>query len=257
MKRCWNRVKTPTLLLALTLLVGCSTAPPEPTITSATKHPLEQNALDALAFNLTEQAEFSLLAALQHYESIDDLPGQWRTRHTLTSLALSREDHAGASKHVKVLALIAPQLKQDHISYKTSLMLGRIHTDESYFRQAISFASSDMERAVAESYLGNTAKAAQMITDAGSDAPNDKAFVLYRHAKASGSKSHYKLALDAYKIAGDSRGVADSLVSLAKLEADQGAKGSARTYARRAIRVLNSINDKARAKKVSDWLDSL
>jgi hypothetical protein len=74
---------------------------------------------------------------------------------------------------------------------------------------------------------------------------------------ATGSPAYFQLSLNAYKSAQDSRGVADSLVSLARIEVSKDRIHRAKTYARRAVRVLEAAGDDEKAKKIDAWISTL
>ncbi len=135
--------------------------------------------------------------------------------------------------------------------------MGRSRDDERYFYDALKFASSKLQKAVARAYLGETRLAVELLKDASSYNPGDRGFIYYQHALVTESPAYFHLSLDAYKLAEDSRGVADSLVSLARIEFANNRISKAQTYARRAVRVLESAGDSGRARTVEDWLSTL
>ncbi len=240
-------------LATLTLVAACSTDGPPP----STIDPLEQNAINALEMKMPGEADFAMLAALARYQSLDDLAGQWRMHFALITTALATEDTSRVQAHAELLSEIADQLNTRTVRYKTDLVLGRLNDDSSYFDRALANAGNKIDEAVARTYLGQTTAALALLDDTGTDQPGDRAFVYYRYAQAHQSVTHYRLALQAYRLAEDSRGVADSLMSIAQLEAQQNRSTVAVTLARRAQRVLQSIGDHARAENIQAWIDNL
>ena len=251
MKRCWKTLSQ----ISLLGLMACSSAGPVEPVTSI--HPLEQDALYALELNMRAEAAYALDAALEKYQSIDDLAGQWRIRYAIASIAFANDDLIEATTQVDVLEEIAEQLNSATIKYKTYLLLGRSRDDEQYYYDALKFASSTLQKAVARAYLGETRLAVELLKDASSYNPGDRGFIYYQHALVTESPAYFHLSLDAYRLAEDSRGVADSLVSLARFEFANNRIRQAQTYARRAVRVLESAGDNGRARTVEAWLSTL
>ena len=240
-------------LAALLLVVGCNSSPPPP----PPLHPLEQNAMDAMAMNLPEQVDLALAAALTHFESLDDLEGQWRIRYQLVLASMKAGDTAKARMHLEVLQSLAQQLDHADKHFATLVQSGRVLEDITYYERAGRYAANDIDRAVVAAYAGNTAEAMNLITAATAAHAKDRAFVYYRHAQSVGTRSAFNDALAAYRDAGDSRGVADALVSLARIESGDGNVDAAMAYGARATRVLTAMGDAERASSVRAWLESL
>ncbi|MEX0942132.1 MAG: hypothetical protein WD002_06250, partial [Pseudomonadales bacterium] len=62
--------------VVLIAVMGCTNSASEPV--SPRFHPLEQNAMNALGRSNVEDANQALKVALDRYQSLDDLAGQWR-----------------------------------------------------------------------------------------------------------------------------------------------------------------------------------
>ena len=242
-------------MLASLGLIACSSSAPVAQV--APIHALEKDALNALELKMPLEANYALDRALKKYQSIDDLAGQWRIHYAKASIALSNDDLNEAAVRVDVLEEIAEQLNSDTISYKTYLMLGRTRDDSGYYHKALVVASSSIERAVGQAYLGRTSQAVDLLDGDKTGDPADRAFIYYQHALETESPTYFKLSLEAYKAAEDSRGVADSLVSLARIERINDRIEQAQTYARRAVRVLESAGDDERAETIEAWLLTL
>jgi len=60
-----------------------------------------------------------------------------------------------------------------------------------------------------------------------------------------------------YRAADDARGVADSLVNLAKLAVSGGRKDRAKTYGERAILSLEAAEESDKAEVIKEWLKTL
>ncbi len=245
-------------ILNLTLLLGltaCSSSTPVEPATSVSVE--EQDAIYALQLQMPDEAAYALDTALKKYQAVDDLAGQWRIRYVKASLAFAKEDLGEAAAQADVLEEIAGQLNSREIKFNTSLVLARSRNDNQYYYDALNFASSAIEKAVVQAYLGDTSLAVKMLEGIGSNSPADRGFIYYQHALATGSTAFFQLSLDAYKLAEDSRGVADSLVSLARIESENNRVHQAKTYARRAVRVLEAAGDNEKAEKINTWISTL
>ena len=244
----------PALVVALALAGGCAglrSEPPAPT------DPLEQNAVNALMLGLFSEADEALRAALNRYAMHDDLEGQWRVRHMMANLALKRSDAGEAATQSRAMSYLAEQLDSNAIRYESLLLKGRLSGRDRPFREALRLATSDLQRAVCYTYLGETARAASIVANDATGNPSDLAFVFYRHAKTSGDGTYYVAALEQYRRAGDSRGMADTLVNMARLADTAGDNDAARRFSDRAISILSAINDGTRANAVRAWQRSL
>jgi tetratricopeptide (TPR) repeat protein len=251
MKRCWKTLSQ----LSLLGLIACAGPGPVEPVTQT--HPLEQDALYALELKMPVEAAYALDAALEKYQSVDDLNGQWRVRYMKASIAFANDDLEEAATQADVLEDLARQLNTATVRYKTYLILGRSRNDNQYYRQALNVASSSLEKAIVRAYLGETAVAVKLLEDDSSFSPADRGFIYYQHALATGSPAYFHRSLDAYRLAEDSRGIADSLLSLARIEFGNDRVLEARGYARRAVRALESAGDEKRAKTVESWLSTL
>ncbi len=253
MKR-WPRRLLPSL--ALLLLLGCASSPEEeaPTI-----DPLEQNLLDAFetrAYWLIPQA---MSAARSRYESLDELGGQWRVTKLAAQYALARGEVDAAKVEARRLDRLrqqmdAPTRRELDADFETDIIVGRALGDEAAFRRVVSRADDPIDRAVALTYLNETERAAALLDD-GRQRAADRAFVLYRAGLAAARSDLLQNALDMYRLAGDSRGVADTLFALARLAAGAGDRERAGAFADRARRALLAIGDDERAGAVAAWLD--
>ncbi len=251
MKKCLKRLSFFTLFL-LGACSSTSTPTPGPTV-----HYLEQDALYALKLNLREQAEGSLLAALKHYQSVDDLTGQWRIRYLMVTNAIARDDSKSATLHADDLEQLSHQINASTEDYKTSLLLGQVRGEKQYYEAALASARTPLERAIATTYLGDTTEAIKLMAEENIGEPGDRAFIYYRHAKQTDLAQYFHLALEEYRAAQDSRGISDSLLSLALLSAKNGRIEQAKDYGQRASRSLASIGLKNRADAVDQWLSTL
>lgn len=244
--------------IALVAFVGaCSSAPtPIPDVMTGVD-PMEQDAINALDLNLAQQAAESLDAALKRYESLDNLAGQWRIHLIKAKIARGKGDLAATEQEVARLEFLARLLHSTEADYETLILLGEVRKEPRYFESALSIAPSPVERAVALTYLDRVDEAIELVNDTGIDHPNDRAFVLFRYALESGRSADLERALAAYKQAKDSRGVADTLVHLARSAAERGDLAQARMYGDRAIVALESVGDSDRAGAVKQWLEEL
>ena len=245
-------------ILNLALLLGplaCSSSTPVKPATSISTE--EQDAIYAIQLQMSEEATYALETALKKYQSLDDLAGQWRIRYLKAAFAFAAEDLSEAAAQADVLEEIAEQLNSPTIKFKTYLVLARSRDDRQHYYDALKVASSAIEKAVVHAYLGETRLAVELLEGVDSNSPGDRGFVYYQHAMATGSPTYFQLSLSAYKSAQDSRGVADSLVSLARIEVGKDRIYQAKTYARRAVRVLEAAGDDEKAKKIDTWISTL
>ncbi|HKI74104.1 MAG TPA: hypothetical protein VJ998_05650 [Pseudomonadales bacterium] len=221
------------------------------------KDPLEKAAVLALRQARVQEAKSDLAGALSTYERLDDLGGQWRIHYLKTTLALAEADQTLAASEMRVLEQLAAQLSDTEINFRTQLLAGRVTHDHADFTAAEKSASSPLEQALAKTYLGDTAAAIKLIDPDADDHPADRAFVYYRRAMDARSAELFEKSLKYYRLSQDSRGIADTLVNLARIGAESGNKAVARGYASRAITVLTASGDKARASEIQKWMASL
>lgn len=249
-----NAVVKPLVIVVLLLLAACASAPaPQPAILTEID-PIEQDAINALKLNLPQQARSGLDAALTKYQSLDDLEGQWRIHLTNTKLANGKGDRATANSEVDKLLELAELIDTDFVRYHTYILLGQIKQDKSYFQAAIEVTATPLEQAVALTYLNRIGQAVALMDPTKLDHPADRAFILFRHASAGGNEVDLQRALAFYKLAEDSRGVADTLVLLSRMSMQDNNPQMAEIYGRRAIRVLTSMGDLQRANSIQTWL---
>lgn len=248
------------LVLLTALLWGCSSAPsspPEPAI-----DPLEQYAMDAINMQAVWMIDDALAQARTRYEALDDLPGQWRITRLQVLHALARGDREAAQLAARRLGEIRNLTETTHtlgldIGFETELVLGRTFDDPRAFQRALAEANRPVERAIVLAWLDETQAALDALAQAADPAPDDRAFVHYRHGQATADASHLETALDLFRQAGDSRGIADALFALAQLAAADGDSDQARALATRAQRTLEAIGDAKRSGAVALWLDQL
>lgn len=268
MKRCRKPLRFILAFYLMVVLAACSsTAPKNP---APKVHYLEQDAINAISLHLEDEANTALNAALSWYQSLDDLEGQWRVRYTIASIAFAKDDRAATGKQVDSLEQLAKQIDSSLIDYKTKLLLGQIRHEDQYFTDALASASSNTQRAVANTYLGNTVLAISILDGSGS--PGDRAFVYYQYAKSRSGQIHsgntqsdnegiaeqyFRYSLQAYKLAEDPRGVADALLSIARIKAENHELDAANDFGRRAINALEAAGQAGRADAVKSWLSTL
>jgi hypothetical protein len=246
--------QTALAILQVTLLAACASAPaPQPDILTNID-PFEQDAINALKLDLEQAAHTGLNTALVRYQKLDDLEGQWRIHLTKTKLANGKGDQAAASVEVDNLKELADLIDTNFVHYHTYILLGQIREEKHYYQSALAVASTKLQQAVALTYLDRIGEAIALVDPRKTDHPTDRAFVLFRHGVSTGNRADLQRALSAYKLAGDSRGVADTLVLLSRLSMDQNDPEMAVIYGRRAIRVLTAMGDLDRADVVQAWL---
>lgn len=249
--------KKPFSASLLVLLSACASAPtPQPYIFTDID-PIEQNAINALKLNLVQEARTGLDAALVKYRMLDDLEGQWRIHLTNTKLANGSGDRVTANSEVDRLRELAELINTDFVRYHTYLLLGQIKQQKSYFQSAFEVTATPLQQAVALTYLDRIEEAMALIDAGKPDHPADRAFILFRYALSSGNEVDLQRALTVYKLAGDPRGIADTLVLLSRLASQDDDLGKAQIYGRRAISVLTSMGDLERADIIQTWLAEL
>ena len=237
------------------LISGCTSTPTPRLNTNIS--PAEQNALNALRLHNSTEAIQTLDLALTEYKQIDDLYGRWRIQSLRAKLALGSSKLAEARKIAPTIRTISDQLNDNMVSYQTNILLGRIYLDDEYFHQALTYASTRLEQATVFAYLGEPQNSLRYVDDDKNDHPADRAFIFYQAGIASGSMKNFEQALDYYRMAEDSRGVADSLVRLARLSADSADTQGAKNYANRAVESLESSNHLQNANVIRNWAKTL
>ena len=247
--------QTRLLLVTLVFLAGCASSGGE--IQKIVIDPLEQNAIYAVQLANKEEAAEALQLALEQYQRNDDVYGQWRVHYLSAKYALAHEDSPAVTDHVTAMKRLASQLDNRYVQYRTHLLAGILNNDQGQFSKALTFANSNLQKAVALTYLGQSRQAIDLLDNADQDHPADRAFVHYRYAQQGNSSTPYEQALGYYQAAKDPRGVADSLVSLARLASAQGQTTTAQQYAERAVNVLRSSGNETKAIAISNWLTSL
>jgi tetratricopeptide (TPR) repeat protein len=244
------------IMLALS---GCASTP----VAVVAVHPLEQNALNLLHRQVPanavghQQTHAALAAALRQHQRFDDLQGQWRIHQLLAQEALHWHSAAELLPQVEAMAALAEQLPVKLVAYPTAIMRGHIAPHGKHFDDALAYARSPLEQAVALAYLGRLGEAMALLDAAETDSPADRAFVFYQSAQQRQDPAGYKQALVYYRLAADDRGVADCLVRLARLAQAAGQSGDARIYGQRAALVLTAAGDADRAASVEAWLGRL
>jgi len=244
-----------TTMAVISILSGCSSTP-VPRIASNISS-TEQNALNALMLQNMEEAGRALDLALADYHRIDDLYGRWRIQSLKTKLALGASQLGAARILAPELMELSSQLNDRKVTYQTSILLGRIHNDDEYFRRAMNHASNRLEQAMVYAYLGEPHKAVQLLDPDDQDMPDNRAFIFYQSGIASGSIEDFNRALGYYRAARDYRGVADSLFRLARISADNTDVERARQYADRAIKALEAGNRPENARIIRNWVLTL
>jgi tetratricopeptide (TPR) repeat protein len=254
----WSPKPAKKMLLAALILgfiVSCSSLPISMLASNVSY--LEQNALNALKLQNTEEALKMLDLALVEYQQIDDMYGRWRILSLKAKLALGSSNLSVAREISPKLTDIAAQLDDNIISYQTNILQARIHLDDVYFQRALNYASSRLEQATVYTYLGEPQRAIALIDQDRNDHPSERAFIFYQAGIASSSLQDFKRALLYYRAANDSRGVADSLFRLARVSAEQSNIPAARLYANRAIIALESANHTKNASAIRSWVKTL
>lgn len=241
------------LMLLCLLAFGCSSS--KPAGQSPIVDDFEFSALNAMAMRLPAPAMTSLQQALGNYQSLDDLRGQWRVHWMMARLYLSKGDAVAAGDNITTMELLAPQIDDDPIYYHTAILVGQIR-DPAAFELALVHSSSSLQRAVAETYLGQSALAIKTLDHDAVDFPADRAFVYFRYGLYANSKADMQRALEFYRRAGDTRGIADSLLRLAAMSLQAGDSSGARAFSQRALLVLTASGDTARAVSVQAWIEA-
>jgi tetratricopeptide (TPR) repeat protein len=254
----WSLKPAKKILLAAIILgfiVSCSSSPISMLASNVSYS--EQNALNALKLQNTEEALKALDVALIEYQQIDDMYGRWRILSLKAKLAIGSSNLSVALEISPTLADIAAQLDDNMVSYQTNMLQGRIHLDDVYFRRALNYASSHLEQATVYTYLEEPQRAVALIDSGRTDHPSERAFIFYQAGIVSNSLEDFKRALHYYRAAQDSRGVADSLLRLARVSAKQSNIQAARRYADRAIIALESANHTKNASAIRRWVQTL
>ena len=237
------------------MLGGCASAPVSQL--NANISATEKNALNALMLQNTAAGLRALDTAQAEYEQFDDLYGQWRIQSVKTKLALGANELTQGRTIALSLKTLAEQLNDNDVSYQTYILLGRTHQDDSYFKRALDYAATQLEQASMYAYLGDPARAVELIDPDRTDYPAERAFIYYQAGIAASNRQNFERALDYYRLAQDPRGIADTLFRLARVAAKNSDTASAIRYANRAIKSLESANQLRNAAVVRDWVRTL
>lgn len=238
------------VLAILLLLAGCASAPVEEGSAALREaRRLERSVTPARIRQAPVPALEDLGRALHLFSLLDAQEGQVRC-HLLAARiqsSLARPDVARG--HLANALAVAERLGEARYLYQVHLMLGRIDDEQEEYRKALGLADTPIERAVALTYLGRTGEAYRAITgvlEQADTAPEDYAFVLYRHARATGNLDVAGEALGLYKQADDFPGVADNLFLMARLHRAGGRTRESEDYLLRALTVARALGDPVR-----------
>ncbi len=241
--------------LILLCLLACACSSSKHSVQSPIIDDFERSGLNAMALRLPAPAMTSLQQALRNYQSLDDLRGQWRVHWAMARIYLSQGDTVAAAHNITAMEMLAPQIDDDPIYYHTAILVGQLG-DESAFEQALVHSSNALQRAVAQTYLGQYALAFKTLDHDAVDFPADRAFVYFRYGFYANSEADMQRALEFYRRAGDTRGIADSLLRLADMSLQAGDRPGARAFSQRALLVLTASGDTARAASVQAWIEA-
>ncbi len=229
------------------LLASCASQPPdERPITIQTAARLEAS-LSAERVRLApEQAASDLERALLLYSLADDQGGQVRCHLRLTRLYYLLGEWTLAQDHLKQGAEAAARLGDAHALYESALLRGRLNGTKQDYETALSHALRPIEKAVALTYLGRTEEAYALIRgrlDQADADPDDYAFVLQAHARASGDLTLAQRALDLFKQADNAAGIAGTLELMGHIATGAGRHDRARGFYERANVVNRARGD--------------
>jgi tetratricopeptide (TPR) repeat protein len=173
----------------------------------------------------------------------------------MARIYLSRGDALAASESIGAMEKLAPLIDESAVYYHTGILVGQSRNPAG-FEQALAHSSSAVQRAVAHTYMAQYQLAINTLDHDGYDLPADRAFVYFRYGVYADSNADLQRALEFYKRAGDSRGIADSLLRLAAMSLQAGDKAGAQAYSQRALAVLTASGDTARAESVQAWMEA-
>lgn len=203
-----------------------------------------------------EQLE-SLLAV---YQSLDDLNGQWQIHYRLAARQVEKAPEL-AQQHAQACLQIGDYQQQQQRQYRCQLLLARLTNDQAAITQIANSEPASLAKALALSYSGQTQQALTLVNSIEESAPADKAFIWYQHGKAQQDISSLMQALSYYRVAGQTRGVVDSLFSAALIAKAAQQPRLALQYANRALtsaKVLEQRQpteaNKRRLVVIEQWL---
>jgi tetratricopeptide (TPR) repeat protein len=206
------------------------------------------------------QSIIDLKGVLHLYSLLDDQAGQARIHLRLARLQMAMAEPDAARSHLQAAAVVARRLGDRRLLYDSHFLLARLDGDRRGYETALGYADSPLQRAVVLAYLDRPEQAYRELGRAhgGEDEnPDDRAFVLYRYARARGDRGVAEQALALFKQAENGAGIADSLYLLGRLAADAGRVAAARTYLERGLTVAGALGDGQRVDRYRQALDAL
>ncbi len=251
----WRRSIVP---LLVALCGACGVLPMEQGPASLrTAEDLESALSSARVQQSPQQALIDLERALRLYSLADDQAGQVRIHVKLARLYYRLGQQENAVFHLNQAARTSTRLGDASYLYDVYLLEGRLYNRRESYEKALEYARGPIQKAVALSYLGQTQEAYGLLqgnTRHAKDAPEDAAFVLYEHARASGDPSVAQQALELYKRADNHGGIADALYLTGQLHRHHGDLDQYRDYLDRALTVSRALGDETRTRAIEAGL---
>lgn len=216
----------------------------------------QQQQMDVQLAYLGERADpdvgSELAAALQLYEQLDDLRGQWQANFRLASWHMARNDRTAALPFSRRAMALALRLQDDSRQFASLIQLGQLTDQATLFDQAARCARTDTELALAWTLMQRYPDAAALFKPLNAhEQPEIFGFMYYQYGKHTGDIESVLAALTLYRQAGNVYGVVDSLFLAAQVAPQI---TDAIDYAERALRAAEHLPDEARSRFIQAWL---
>jgi len=250
------------VVMAVSGLLACASSPPPDTRpwSVQTAERLERTLGPDRVALAPRQAVEDLERALQLYSLADDQEGQARCHIKLARLYLRSDDEAQAGSHLANARRIAGRLGRRPLQFESALLTGRLSNRREDFEQALGYAGSPIEQAVALTYLGRLEQAYQLVRPhlaTADTAPDDFAFVLHRYAVSSRDMATARQSLELYKQTDNHLGAASALYLMGQIATENRNPGQARGYLERALVVSRALSDRSHVQRVEAALEGL
>jgi hypothetical protein len=192
--------------------------------------------------------------ALSYYELVDDRPGQWQANLSLANWHLTQGEDAKAEPYARQGYELAEKLNDRAMIYHSSVQLGRLVNDSSYYQQALNSAEGSLQKAVALTLLERYEEAESLFGGIDSTQESEQlGFLYYRYGKHRRMLSYVLLALESYRRADNISGIIDSLFLAAQLATSE---SMAIDYAQRALLSANRAGSEVRRDAIQHWIDT-
>lgn len=238
------------LIIAMLVLTSCSTQPPDRRSDHKRNMDLQ---LEQSSQRSDESAYQQINRALSYYKQIDDRPGQWQANISLANWHIAQHEKIKALPFARRALGLAEKLNDRSMKFTSSIQLGLLTEAPPLYLQALNNAQTDLQRALALTFLKRYEEAKKIFPRPHSDQnPDELGFLYYHYGKHRKELPYVLLALDNYRNADYVYGVIDSLFLAAQL-AEKPATAS--DFAERALLAAESAKDEMRTRAIQAWIN--